>query len=484
MIGGGKMTRKKFRPKRRYGNLFYSAILLAMLILFNGCTGKGDLRFNPLPDASHFTLSGQIKLPEIIETDLTSSLRGTLVAISDFSTFMVSAGGVSSRSDKTGNFALNKVPFAEDLVVRAEAGKIALLRRVSSDELYYNDLSKLLLNLQTTAEALIWQQGLSIDKNLTAADIRAREYEALVAEVVTAIKLCLQLPKTAVPKTVLDLAAVKNAASSAASQILEREIMIREANSVLRHILLRSDIELLKVYVSPSFLNDWDTTSTWTDVISHYTDLFKDFIFTDVSWTIKSSEFLPDNLVRVRTEAKIRLKSLRTEEIVRDKTYTFDAMWRKEGNFWKVYRNMPYRDTHPTEVYADSRWGEIADAHRELQAALATEKIDVVAARISQNFGNDWDVNSTYNDLRTCTKSRFDAMDVKIANYSVDSIDFYQTDRAKVKCTAQVRVINLIPGVDIDSGQIKAVVEWRREDGVWKIFRNLPYRFSHPTSID
>ncbi|EKD81567.1 MAG: hypothetical protein ACD_39C01744G0001, partial [uncultured bacterium] len=72
------MTRKKFRPKRRYGNFFYSIILLAMLILFNGCTGKGDLRFNPLPDSSIFTLSGQIKLPEIVETDLASSLRGEL----------------------------------------------------------------------------------------------------------------------------------------------------------------------------------------------------------------------------------------------------------------------------------------------------------------------------------------------------------------------------------------------------------------------
>ncbi|EKD81506.1 MAG: hypothetical protein ACD_39C01777G0003 [uncultured bacterium] len=478
------MTRIKFKPKRRYGNLFYSIILLAMLILFNGCTGKGDLRFNPLPDSSHFTLSGQLKLAEIVETDLSGSLRAILGTISDFSVFMVSAGGVSSRSDKSGSFTLSKVPFSEDLAVRAEAGKIALMRRVSSDELYYSDLSKLELNLQTTAEALIWQQGLELDKNLTAADIRAREYETLVSDVVTAIKLCLQLPKTAVPQTILELAAVKNAASSAASQILERETQIREANSVLRHILLRSDIELLKVYISPSFSNDWDTASTWNDVIGHYTDLFKDFSFTEVSWLIMDSEFLPNDLVRVRTEAKIKLKNLHTEEIVRDKTYTFDAMWRKEGNFWKVYRNMPYRDTHPSEVHAGSKWGEIADAHRELQAALATEKLDVISSRISQNFGNDWDVTSTYADLASCTQNRFNAMDVKIANYSVDSIDFYETDRAKVKCSAQVKVISLLPGVDIDSGPIKAVVEWRRENGTWKIYRNLPYRFSHPTNIE
>ncbi|MBU1109057.1 MAG: hypothetical protein KKB51_20430 [Candidatus Riflebacteria bacterium] len=476
--------KKKIRPVRKYGNLIYSTILLAMLILFNGCTGRGDLRFNPLPDGSYFKLSGQIKLGEIVETDLSSSLRAVLGTISDFSVFMVSAGGVSSRADKSGLFSLSKVPFSEELAIRAEAGKIALLCRVSPNELNFSDLSKFELNLQTTAEALIWQQGMEIGKNLTAADIRAREYESLVAEVVTAIKLCLQLPKTAVPQTILELAAVKNAAGSAASQILEREILIREANSVLRHILLRKDIELLKVYISPSFSNDWDSTSSWNDVISHYTDMFNDFSFTEVSWQIKDSEFLPDNMVRVRTEAHIKLQNLHTEEIVRDKTYTFDAIWRKEGNFWKVYRNMPYRDTHPNEVHADSRWGEIADAHRELQVALAEEKLDVLTNRISQTFGNDWDATSNLNDLTTCAQNRFNAMDVKIANYSVDAIDFYETDKAKVKCTAQVRVINLLPGVDIDSGSIKAIVEWRREDGIWKIWRNLPYRFSHPTNIN
>ena len=120
------MKLKKIRPGRRYGNLIYSAILLAMLVIFNGCTGKGDLRFNPLPDGSHFALSGQLKLPEIVETDLSSSLRAVLGNISDFSVFTVTAGGVSTRADKSGNFSLSKVPFSEELVIRAEAGKIAL----------------------------------------------------------------------------------------------------------------------------------------------------------------------------------------------------------------------------------------------------------------------------------------------------------------------------------------------------------------------
>lgn len=105
---------KKFRSEKRYSNACYSLILLAMLFLFSGCTGKGDMRFSPLPDSEHFALAGQIKLPEIVETDLAGSLRQALTSITDFSAFKVSAGGVSARPDKLGNFSLSKVPFQKN----------------------------------------------------------------------------------------------------------------------------------------------------------------------------------------------------------------------------------------------------------------------------------------------------------------------------------------------------------------------------------
>lgn len=469
---------------RRPGSLVYSLILLAMMFVFNGCTGKGDLRFKPLPDGNYFDISGQLKLPEIVETGLAASVRAVLGQISDFTVFKISAGGVTAQVSKDGSFNLKDVPLSTAMVLKAQAGKIALLRRVSIDELYYSDLSKMELNLQSTAEALIWQQGVELKKDLTAADIRARGYEDLIASVTTALKLSLQLPKASIPVTILELPAVTNPARTAASNILERENILKESNTVLRHILMRKDLELLKAYISPSFSNDWDTTSNWDDVISHFSGLFEEFTFEQVDWQIKDTEFLPDSKARIRTEVRVKLRSLITEEIVRDKTWLFDAIWRKEGSFWKVYRNMPYLDTHPTQVGADTRWGEIADAHRELQAALAVENLDVFSSRISQVFGNDWDVTSTRNDLLLCTQTRFNAMDVKIADYSIDKIEFYATDMGKVHCTANVQVISLIPGIDIDSGTIKAVVDWRKEDGIWKVFRNLPYRFSHPRNLE
>lgn len=479
------MRQKKVKPGfTRPGNLLYSVILLSIMVFLNGCTGKGDLRFKPAPDGSEFDISGKLKLTEIVETDLSASLRAELGAISDFTRFKIMAEGVTAQVSKDGSFSLQNVPFSQSMLLRAEAGKIAILRRVSEDELFYTDLSKMELNLQTTAEALIWQQGLLIDKNLTAADIRAREYENLVASTVTAIKLSLQLPKTAINKTVLDLPGVVNPAKTAAAAILERETVLKDANSVLRHIMIRKDLDLLQVYISPSFSNDWDSSSSWDDAISHFRELFADFGFEEVSWRVLDTEFLPDSRARIRTEVKIKLRDLMSEEIVRDKTWVFDALWRKEGNFWKVYRNMPYRDEHPTQVGADARWGEIADAHHELQTALAVENLDIFAGRISQVFGNDYDFTSTRNDLLVAAQSRFNAMDVKIADYSIDSIEFTAVDRAKVRCSASVRVIKLIPGVDLETGPIKAIVEWRKEDGKWKIYRNLPYRFSHPLTIN
>jgi hypothetical protein len=294
----------------------------------------------------------------------------------------------------------------------------------------------------------------------------------------------LQLPKSAISKTVLDLPAVVNQARAAAESILEREIMLKDANSILRHTLMRKDLELLKAYISPSFGNDWDSTSSWDDMIDHFEGLFDGFDFERLEWRVLDSEFIPDNRARIRTEVKVKLKNILSEQIVHDQTYVFDAIWRKEGTFWKIFRNMPYRDSHPTQVGADTRWGELSEAHRELQAALAVENLQVFSNRISQVFGNDFDVTSTRNDLLLTAQSRFNAMDVKIADYTIDSIDFIDNDNARVRCHANVKVINLIPGTDIDSGQVEALVDWRRENGVWRIFRNLPYRFNHAVSLN
>ncbi|GAB4283030.1 MAG: hypothetical protein Kow0029_28890 [Candidatus Rifleibacteriota bacterium] len=454
-------------------------ILLTSLLLLSGCTGKGNLRFNDVSNVDEFNISGKISLPEIVETDLAASIRGSLTTISDFSNFKVSANGISVSASSDGSFSLKKVPVSDKLLVEASAGKLRLMKRLSLDDLYYTDLSNTIINLDSTVESLIWKKGLELGKNLTAADIRAREYADYVASVTTAFKLALQLTPSAVPTTVDELTAVVTPARSAASIILEREIVLREANKVLKNAFLRKDLELLKVYLSPSFSNDWDSTSSWQDFIDYYEDFFKEKTYSEVSWNLKDFEFLPDSKARVRTEVNVKVYHIASEQIVHDQNYLFDAIWRKEGSIWKVYRNLPYRATHPTQVGADARWGEIADAHRELQAALNTETLSVFENRVSTVFGNDFDVTSTQNDLLSTAKARFDSMDVKIATYTIDRIDFNGSDLATVHCRAEVKVINLIQGIDIDSGLVSASVIWRRENGNWKIYRNLPYRFSH-----
>ena len=459
-------------------HIFLFLIIFSLLIL-SGCTGKGDLTFKPASGNDEFAISGKISLPEIVETDLAASIRNSLTTISDFSTFSISANGIAVKAGKAGTYSLSKVPVSEKMLVEAKSGKIRLLRRLSLNDLYYTDLSSTEINLTTTAEAVIWHYGLDYDKDLTAADIRAREYVNYVASVTTALKLSLQLQPAAVPIDITQLAAVTGPAKVAAQNILEREQILREANSVLRHAFLRSDLELIKVYLSPSFSNDWDMSSSWQDFTEYYEQFFNEKSYSEIDWQIKDLEFLPDSKARIRTQAAVKVFHHASEEVVHEQNYLFDAIWRKEGSFWKLYRNLPYRPTHPTQVSADSRWGEIADAHRELQGALALENLGVFQNRISSVFGNDADVTSTFNDLINTAQSRFNAMDVKIANYSIDKIEFNGEDKATVKCRAQVKVINLIPGTDLDSGEISAEVLWRREDGIWKIYRNLPYRFSH-----
>ena len=476
------LRRKIYLKVRRRANRFYSIILLAMILVFNGCTThKGDLRFNTSSSSDIFNIYGKINLPEIIETD---SARASLTTLNDFSNFKLTACEVTSQADKNGNFSLTGVAFSDSLVIGAVSNKIALLRRVTADELCYSDLSNIEINVNSTAEAMIYLQGVLLKKDLTPADIRAREYVDGIASLTSAINLSMQLPKASISKTNLELPAVISAAKEVAQKCISRDNVLKEANTVLRHAFLRKDLDLVKLYISPSFGNDWDTTSNWEDVVKYFENLFAKNDFVSLTWEIMETELLENSTARIRTKVSAIIRENANDEIACNKTWTFDALWRLEGTIWKLYRNMPYRDTHPTQVDADLRWGEIATAHAELQAAINREDLDALGSRISDAFRNAFDGNSTKNELLLVAAQRFNSMDVKISDYSIESIRFTGNESAEVTCSGRVKVINILLGKDVDSGLVKAKVVWHKEDGVWRIYRDLPYKFSHPTTIN
>ena len=278
------LRRKIYLKVRRRANRFYSIILLAMILVFNGCTThKGDLRFNTSSSSDIFNIYGKINLPEIIETD---SARASLTTLNDFSNFKLTAGEVTSQADKNGNFSLTGVAFSDSLVIGAVSNKIALLRRVTADELCYSDLSNIEINVNSTAEAMIYLQGVLLKKDLTPADIRAREYVDGIASLTSAINLSMQLPKASISKTNLELPAVISAAKEVAQKCISRDNVLKEANTVLRHAFLRKDLDLVKLYISPSFGNDWDTTSNWEDVVKYFENLFAKNDFVSLTWEI------------------------------------------------------------------------------------------------------------------------------------------------------------------------------------------------------
>ncbi len=476
------LQRKIYIKIRRKAHRFYSIILLAMILVFNGCTThKGDLTFNTPSQGEIFNISGRILLPEIIETD---SARASLTTLTDFSNFVVKAGEVTAHADKQGNYSLSGVAFSDSLVISAVSNKIALLRRVTADELCYSDISSVDIDINTSAEALIYQQGVLLKKDLTPADIRAREYSELINQLTTIIKLSMQLPKASISGTNLELPEIKSVSKDIATKCIARDIVLKEANTVLRHAFLRKDLDLVKLYISPSFGNDWDSTSNWDDAVSYYEKLFAKNDFITLTWEILDTEFLENSSARIKTKVSAVIRENVNHEIACNKTWLFNAIWRQEGTMWKLYRNMPYRDTHPTEIDADLRWGEIVSAHAELQEAIEREDLTALGNRISDSFRNAFDGNSTKNELLLVASQRFNKMDVKISEYSVDSIKFTETDFAEVTCSGRVKVINILLGKDVDSGLVKAKVTWHKEDGIWKIYRDLPYKFTHPTTIN
>ncbi len=471
-------------PRARSRVLLVPAFLL--LVLATSCVNEGDLRFNPVAPGETYRLAGRLVLPEVTESELLAGLRvptADIQAITDFSVFTVAAGGKSTRAAKDGTFTLTDVPFADDLVLSATAGKVVLRKRLYPRDLRLTDVSRLTVSLDTTARALIWQKARERKTELTAWDIAAREYQDALASLTTALRLALQLPKSSVPKTILDLPAVDTPARTLADRILPREETLREAWTVLENALLKKNQGLLAYYISPEFTNDWDSTSGWQDFLEAMDGYFTAYDITAASYTILDMEFLPGEQARVRIAGEISSHHINSDQPYKTGVYTSDVFWRKEGTFWKIRRNLPYRRGHPTQVMADGRWGEIARAHADLQTAIFREDLTTLERHVSPNFGNDWDVTSTYADLLNTARARFNAVDVKNASFTIRHIEIIDDTHARVRCSAQVVVFRLAPGIDVETGPIHALVDWRREDGVWKLYRNLPYRFTHPRSL-
>ncbi|MBP7632633.1 hypothetical protein KBA41_00585 [Candidatus Ozemobacteraceae bacterium] len=460
------------------------AAVLAMLLV-TGCD-QGNLRFNPLPTGEYYTLSGNVSLANLpVEGDLvgTGVINPSLLVMTDYSKFQLTAGEKSSWAAKDGTFTVSKVPYSTELVLEAKAGKVALRRRLFPRDLRESDTTRLSVTVETTAIALIWERAHQMGKELTEWDIATREFEPSIASVTRAIRLALQIQPSSVSGTILDLEMVKTPVLEAAQAIQPCEATLREAHRVLENAVLRENHDLIAQYVSTSFTNDWDSSAGWLDLLTRTATYFDTYDFSVASWTIVDMELMPAGKARIRIAAEAFWSDFFSGTDGSTGVYSSDVYWQREGTFWKIVRNMPYKAGDPRQLGADARWGEIAAAHVRLQAALGSENLDVLRELVSENFGNDWDAHSTFNDLIETAQARFNMCDVKIATYAVESVEFNGQDLATVHCSAQVRVIRLIPGIDIDSGPISAIITWRRENGVWKLFRNLPYRFSHPTNI-
>ncbi|MBF0407123.1 MAG: hypothetical protein HQM10_07205 [Candidatus Riflebacteria bacterium] len=462
---------------------------IILLILSAGCVNKGNLQFVEVPAAEEYLITGSILLSEPVESDLLGSLKlpsADLITNPNFEKFTVFVNNdqkTSSMVQKDGSFTLKKVPFSEKMVLNAVSGKIALKKRLTPDDLRKTDLSKTTINIDSTTKALIWEKAFQSGKNLSMADITAREYQSLLDKLYTAIKLSLQLPLKSVSTYNLDTAMVQNPALEAAQAILSREKTLVEAYSVLQNIVLRKDINLLRHYISYDFGNDWDSNANYSDLLSQFTIYFERNDFTIASYTIHQMEFMPDFKARVRVSFQASGTDRYSALPVSSPLFTCDVLWRLEGTMWKIYRNFPYKLSDPTQLGADSRWGEISSAHAALQHACSREVIASLSEHISENFGNDWDVYSTKNELIETAQDRFNNNDIKIASYTIKSIEFIGSDLAKVRCAGQVRVISHILGIDIDWGKIDAVITWKRESTGWKLFRNLPYKLHHPKAI-
>lgn len=473
----------KFNPLAK---LLIIVIVLVSIVFVNGCkTEAGLMRVNEPVKENVYNISGKLNIPTIMETELVgvySSLRGVLTKLSDYSTFTVSANGVTNHVEKDGSFILKEVPLSDDLVVTATAGKITLMLRVTANDMLYNDLSAVTINWKTTIEAYLYQLALkNNNKNITPGDIRAREYKDDFNAIVETVGMVAQTENEALNTSVLETPAVLNKSKNLATRIIAREATLVNANEVLRNIFILKDENLFQSYISPDFTNEWDSSANWSSITEAFSEFYKRHEFVSLTWTVLESEYLENNTARIRTRVTATTIDTISEEKTGPKTWTFDAYWRLEGTFWKLYKNLPYKETDPMEPGASVIWGEIASVCDELKQALAVEDINVLQKYISTSFTNDFDSESSYADIIAQAQSNFNSMDVKISDYAIENVNIVSNDSSyvDVKCHGRVIAQNFVPILDIDSGIVSATIQWRKEGGSWKIYKNLPYKFKH-----
>jgi len=344
---------------------------VVLLFCGTGCVQYGNLEYCPLVITDVFTLAGSIVLREPVETDLLSSYRySDIASMTDYSKFVVSVPQKGTNANKDGTFSLTKILASEPMLLSATAGKIVLKRRLYPRDFKYTDMTKLIIDVETTARALIWEKAKETGVELTEADILAREYESLVASVSQAIRFALLLPKKDVPKTILDLDMVTKPVSAAAKAIQAREIVLTEACSVLANALLKENAKIFEHYLSPDFGNDWDASSTYNDFLTTTAGYFKNYDFRIASYSILQMEFIPGNLARVRSAGEVFYTGYPSGIMGQTRIYISDVIWRKEGSFWKILRNLPYKPEHPTQINANASWRENKKANFELQKAF------------------------------------------------------------------------------------------------------------------
>ncbi|HOT28671.1 MAG TPA: hypothetical protein PLU72_10820 [Candidatus Ozemobacteraceae bacterium] len=97
-----------------------------------------------------------------------------------------------------------------------------------------------------------------------------------------------------------------------------------------------------------------------------------------------------------------------------------------------------------------------------------SEHLDSTASPKPQGYG--------YEDFRTVMQDRYTKWTVNSYTFSVQDINFTTETTASVTVSFSATATNKTSGANASVGPVTKVVGWAKEEGVWKIIQNLPYR--------
>ncbi|MFC1744235.1 hypothetical protein ACFL35_09575 [Candidatus Riflebacteria bacterium] len=185
--------------------LFFIPLIFILIPIFNPGCGESISKTSPkiyLPIEDSATLSvnqgvhftGQLQLPLIHESyfieaeffntpTMVARIAANIASATDLSNFNILAAGNRTSCDKDGNFSISNVPAGDSFLFTGISERIQLKKRVVFKLDDGSKMGNIILNLKSTAIALLYDEALKNGKYISLTSLETHSYTSEIESI-------------------------------------------------------------------------------------------------------------------------------------------------------------------------------------------------------------------------------------------------------------------------------------------------------------